>query len=105
MMADISRDEVTSTCGEGYYLVNMGKKIQSAWRFNLPRSNGRYPRPTAGTRYKVEIINLWEMTVTEYPVIFEATEVIDYRVFDKHHRDVRLPDAPYLVLRITKVNE
>lgn len=105
MMADISRDEVTSTCGEGYYLVNMGKKIQSAWRFNLPRSNGRYPRPTEGTRYKVEIINLWEMTVTEYPVIFEATEVIDYRVFDKHHRDVRLPDAPYLVLRITKVNE
>ncbi len=103
MMADISRDEVTSTCGEGYYLVNMGKTIQSAWRFNLPRSNGYYRRPTAGTKYKVEIINLWEMTVTEYPVVFEATEVVDYRVYDKFHRDVRLPDAPYLVLRITKI--
>jgi len=103
MMADISRDEVTSTCGEGYYLVNLGKQILSSWRFNLPRSNGPYPRPKAGTKYKVEIINLWEMTITEYPELFEATEVIDYRVYDKQHRDVRLPDMPYLLLRITKV--
>lgn len=103
MMADISRDEVTTTCGEGYYFVNMGKNIQSSWRFNLPRSNGYYPRPTAGTKYKVDIINLWEMTITECPGTFEATETIDYRVYDKHHRDVRLPDAPYLLLRIRKV--
>lgn len=103
MMADISRDEVTSTCGEGYYLVNLGKQIHSSWRFNLPRSNGPYPRPKTGTKYKVEIINLWEMTITEYPEFFEATEVIDYRVYDKQHRDVRLPDMPYLLLRITKV--
>ena len=43
------------------------------------------------------------MTITEYPELFEATEVIDYRVYDKQHRDVRLPDMPYLLLRITKV--
>ena len=29
---------------------------------------------------KVEIIDVWAMTVTEYPVIFETTEELDYRV-------------------------
>ena len=54
-------------------------------------------------RFKVEIIDVWAMTVTEYPVIFETTEELDYRVFDIHHRGVRIPDAPYIVLRITEV--
>ena len=36
-------------------------------------------------------------------MIFETTEELDYRVFDIHHRGVRIPDAPYIVLRITEV--
>lgn len=51
----------------------------------------------------MEIIDVWAMTVTEYPVIFETTEELDYRVFDIHHRGVRIPDTPYIVLRITEV--
>lgn len=51
----------------------------------------------------MEIIDVWAMTVTEYPVIFETTEELDYRVFDIHHRGVRIPDAPYIVLRIIEV--
>ena len=36
-------------------------------------------------------------------MLTETTEELDYRVFDIHHRGVRIPDAPYIVLRITEV--
>lgn len=104
-MADVSRDTQTSTAGDGYYYVYLGQSVQSSWRFNLPASNARYRRPQEGNRYRVEIIDLWEMTVTEVPDIFEATKVLDYRVYDKQHRNVRLPDTPYLLLRIREIGE
>mgnify|MGYP005908849449 CR=1 FL=1 len=102
-MADISRDLVTSTAGPDYYLVNMGKDVKGFWTFNLPVKNADYNKLQKNKRFKVEIIDVWAMTVTEYPVIFETTEELDYRVFDIHHRGVRIPDAPYIVLRITEV--
>ena len=102
-MADISRDLVTSTAGPDYYLDNMGKDVKGFWTFNLPVKNADYNKLQKNKRFKVEIIDVWAMTVTEYPVIFETTEELDYRVFDIHHRGVRIPDAPYIVLRITEV--
>ncbi len=102
-MADVSRDTQTSTAGDGYYYVYLGQSIQSSWRFNLPASNARYRRPQEGNRYRVDIIDLWAMTVTEVPEIYEATKVLNYRVYDRLHRDVRLPDTPYLLLRIRQV--
>ena len=102
-MADIRRDLVTSTAGPDYYLVNMGKDVKGFWTFNLPVKNADYNKLQKNKRFKVEIIDVWAMTVTEYPVIFETTEELDYRVFDIHHRGVRIPDAPYIVLRITEV--
>lgn len=102
-MADVSRDLVTSTAGPDYYLVNMGKDVKGFWTFNLPVKNADYNKLQKNKRFKVEIIDVWAMTVTEYPVIFETTEELDYRVFDIHHRGVRIPDAPYIVLRITEV--
>ena len=104
-MADVSRDTKTSTAGDGYYYVWLGQSIQSSWRFNLPASNARYRRPQEGERYRVDIIDVWAMTVTEVPGVFETTKPIDYRLYDKHHRDVRLPDVPYLLLRIRRVAE
>ena len=84
-------------------LVNMGKDVKGFWTFNLPVKNADYNKLQKNKRFKVEIIDVWAMTVTEYPVIFETTEELDYRVFDIHHRGVRIPDAPYIVLRITEV--
>lgn len=101
--ADISRDEVTSTAGEGYFFVYLGQKIMRDWAFNLPDSNSRFKRIQEGDRFRVEIINLWDMTIEECPITFEATGRISYRHFDKEHRMVQLPEAPYLLLRITQV--
>ncbi|MDL2241562.1 DUF5060 domain-containing protein [Bacteroidales bacterium OttesenSCG-928-L03] len=103
-LADVSRDNYTATGGEGSYLVYLGKEVRDTWLFDLPSKNADYePLKKAGKRFRVEIIDTWDMTVTEYPVVFETTEVRDYRVYDKEMRKVRLPLKPYLALRITEL--
>lgn len=102
-MADISRDNVTTTAGDGYYFVNMGKEVRESWLFNLPVKNADYTKLGKGKRFKVEIINVWEMTITESPLVFETTAEIDYRVYDKDGKNIRLPETPYILLRITAV--
>ena len=64
-----------------------------------------YPwaRPQAGEKYRVEILDTWNMTVTPWPVVFETAAPGRYRIRDKEGRAVRLPDTPYLLLRIKKI--
>ncbi len=102
-MADVSRDCLTSTGGPGYYLLYFGKEMKDAWIFNLPEKNADYMKLKPGTKFKVEIIDTWNMTVTPYPQIFETGEVTDYRLYDMKNRLVRLPMLPYLLLRITEI--
>lgn len=106
-MADVSRDNRTSTGGSGYYIIYFGKEINDIWAFNLPIRNAsrsfNYERPMSGTKYKVEIIDTWEMTIKTYPEVFEVTEENDYRVYEKNHKKVRLPLKPYIALRVIKI--
>lgn len=104
MLADSSWDPHTSTAGENYYIIYLGKEIKPEWKFNLPVKNGVYPRLKEGTLLKAEVIDTWNMTVTKCPLVFETTAPVGDRVYDKNHRGVRLPDAPYLMLRITSAH-
>ncbi len=101
-LADISRDHHTATAGKGYYIVYFGKEMNDTWLFDLPDKNGRFERPKPGTRFRVEIIDTWDMTIQPYPITFEVTRVIDYRLYDKDFKKVRLPLKPYMALRITE---
>lgn len=101
-LADISRDHRTSTAGKGYYIVYFGKEMNDSWLFNLPVKNAAYERPKAGSHFKVEIIDTWNMTIETYPMTFETASETDYRVFDRNIRRVRLPLRPYIALRITE---
>jgi hypothetical protein len=101
-LSDSSWDPYTSTAGENYYMIYLGKEIKSDWEFNLPVKNASYPRLGAGVRFKVEIIDTWNMTVEEYPVTFESSTPTRYRVYDKNNGRVKLPAKPYLLLRITE---
>lgn len=103
-LADLSRDNQTGTAGDGYYVVYFGKQLTSSWLFNLPAKNAQYEKPKPGTKYKVEIIDTWDMSIQCYPEIFTTSEVNDYRLYDKDLKKVRLPMKPYLALRITKVD-
>lgn len=102
-MADISRDLVTSTAGAGYYIVNLGQDPKEYWLFDLPAKNADYGKIKEGTKFKVEIIDVWNMTVTGYPGVFEATAEKDYRIYDKDMKGVRVPGIPNVLLRITEV--
>ncbi len=104
-MADVSRDVRTATTGEGCYLVYFGKEMRDTWMFNLPAKNASYPPLKPGTKFRIEIIDTWNMTITPYPDIMETGAVSDYRLYDIHHRKIRLPLTPYLLLRITKVED
>lgn len=104
-LADLSWDEKTSAAGDGYYLVYLGKDIMEEWKFSLPAKNkATGGKLETGTRFEVEVLDTWGMTVSRYPVVFEAAPTQDgYRFTDREGRGVRLPERPYLLLRIKKV--
>lgn len=71
------------------------------WTFELPEKNAGYPSLKEGVKFKVEIIDTWNMTVEECQKTFETTKAYNKRVYDKNHGKVKLPALPYLLLRIT----
>jgi hypothetical protein len=101
-MADVSRDFKTATNGKGTYIIYFGKEMPEEWAFNLPHKNANFERPKTGTKYKIEIIDTWDMTITKINTTFEAAEVNDYRIADKVNRKIKLPLKPYIALRITE---
>jgi hypothetical protein len=101
--SDVSRDMKTSSAGAGYYIVYFGKEMSDSWIFNLPRSNARFGPPSPGKRYKVDIIDTWDMTIKTCPEVFEVSNQNDYRFYDKDLKKVRLPLKPYIALRITEI--
>jgi hypothetical protein len=101
--ADISRDLRTATAGKGYSIVYFGKDMPGEWTFNLPLKNGSFGKVEPGMRFKVEIIDTWEMTITSCPFILEAAKPFDYRVYDVDRKKIRLPLKPYIALRIKQI--
>lgn len=102
-LSDISRDNHTSTAGNGYYIIYFGKEMNDTWLFSLPVKNSKYEKLKPGTRFKVEIIDTWDMTIQPCPLTFETGAVNDYRYYDKEMKKVRLPLKPYMALRITEI--
>jgi len=102
-LADVSRDNITASAGTGYYIIYFGKQMCDSWLFNLPAKNGSYGKLKSGVRFKVEIIDTWDMTIQSCPLIFETSPENDYRLYDKDLKKVRLPLKPYIALRITEM--
>jgi hypothetical protein len=102
--ADISRDFYTATAGKGYYIVYFGKEMNENWFFNLPVKNAKFEKPKPGMRYKVEVIDTWDMTVETYQEVFELSAANDSRFYDKEMKKIKLPLKPYIALRITEIN-
>lgn len=102
-LCDGSWDRCTSTAGENYLMLYLGKEVKTEWEFDLPVRNAVYPRLKEGTRFRVEIIDTWDMTVTECPKTFVTGKPTRYRIYDKDFGRVPLPGKPYLLLRITEV--
>lgn len=101
--SDISRDFQTASGGPGHYLIYLGKEANETWLFNLPAKNAFFEKPQKGERYKAEIIDTWNMTITPVMDTFRLGEVNDYRLYDETLKKIRLPMRPYLAIRLSKV--
>ena len=104
-LADVARDNNTASAGPGYYIIYFGKEMHDSWLFNLPAKNSSFAKLKAGVRFKVEIIDTWDMTIQSVPFVFVTSEENDYRLFDKDLKKVRLPFKPYMALRITEITK
>jgi hypothetical protein len=81
-----------------YYLLYFGKKQPSSWAFELPKN-----RLQAGMKFKVEVLDTWNMTVSPVEGMFEVKKKDDYSFADKGKQAVSLPGRPYIALRIRRV--
>jgi hypothetical protein len=83
-----------------YYLIYFGKDKLKEWEFVLPRRE-----LAKGAKFKVEIVDTWNMTITPVDKIFEVEPVPGnrYKFIDLNKSKVKLPAKPYLALRIQKV--
>jgi hypothetical protein len=87
------------TPGE-YYLVYFGHEAPTDWTFELPRV-GLSP----GMRFKVEVLDTWNMTVTPVEDTFEIVIDAVYRYGSEGRKAIRLPGVPYVALRIQRVTD
>lgn len=101
--SDVSRDFKTASGGSGHYIIYFGKEINENWFFNLPQRNASFGRLLPAKKYKVEIIDTWDMTITPVAGVFETDQVEDYRLYDKQRKKIWLPLKPYLALRIIEI--
>ncbi len=81
-----------------YYLLYFGAEKPRSWPFALYKDGLR-----DGMKFKVEIIDTWNMTVTPVAGEFVTKKKGDYYFADATGRAVALPGRPYLALRIRRV--
>lgn len=81
-----------------YYLGYFNRQQPTSWPFALFKTGLK-----DGMRFKVEVIDTWNMTVTPVDGVFEIKKQDDYMYADKDGRSVALPGRPYMALRIVRV--
>jgi hypothetical protein len=89
-----------------YYLVYLGKEAATNWDFVLPKPPlGKGQPPADGMKFKVEVLDTWDMTVSPVEGVFTLKKKDNYYYGDKDGRGVLLPGKPYMAIRIKRVKE
>ncbi|MGN6181416.1 MAG: DUF5605 domain-containing protein [Mucilaginibacter sp.] len=83
-----------------YYLIYFGKDQPTEWNFQLPKA-----MLSDGVKFKAEIIDTWNMTISPVNNTFETRRMDNYLFDDKQHQTIKLPGKPYMALRITRISE
>jgi hypothetical protein len=81
-----------------YYLVYFGREKPSEWAFTLPASG-----LTGPSKFQVEVLDTWEMTVSPVKGTVEARPKDRYVYTCEDSPKVKLPGKPCIALRIRKV--
>jgi hypothetical protein len=56
-----------------------------------------------GMKFRAEVIDTWNMTVTPVDGTFEIVKRDNYTFADKNGRSIALPGRPYMALRIIRI--
>lgn len=85
-----------------YYLYYFGYETPSEWSFELPAMKKDIP---IGAKFKIDIIDTWNMTIEEIEDTFEITDKERYRYYCSYHRKIQLPGRPFIAVRIRRIME
>jgi len=83
-----------------YYLGYFGRETLREWPFELYKAG-----LSDGMKFKVEVIDTWDMTITPVKGVFEIKKRDNYYYADKDGRTVPLPGKPYMAIRICRIRE
>jgi len=81
-----------------YYLGYFGLGAPKSWPFVLFKTGLQ-----DGMKFRAEVIDTWNMTVTPVDGTFEIVKRDNYYFADKNGRSIALPGRPYMALRIVRV--
>ncbi len=81
-----------------YYLGYFGRETPKTWPFSLYKAELKQ-----GMKFKVDIIDTWNMTMTPVDHIFVLKKPGKYFVGDVNESKISLPDKPYIALRISRI--
>lgn len=81
-----------------FYLLYFGKEKLQSWDFELPDEGLE-----DGMKFKVELIDTWNMTITPVEETFVVKKLDGYKFVDKDNRSVNFPGDPYMAMRITRI--
>jgi hypothetical protein len=91
-------DPNTAGQADEYYLTYFGREMPTAWVFQL------YKRGvTDGMRFKVDVIDTWNMTITPVEGEFVTKRKDDYHFVDARGRSVPLPGKPGIAVRAVNI--
>lgn len=82
-----------------YYLYYFSDEKPKAWSFVLPDDELK-----KGMKFKVDVIDTWNMTVTPLAGEFQIDSVGRYSAFDKKRSVIKLPGKPYTALLIRRTD-
>lgn len=83
-----------------YYLGYFGGETPSSWPVVLHNKG-----LVDGARFRAEVIDTWNMTVTPVPGVFEMRKRDAYNFADKDGRSIALPGRPYMAVRLVRIGE
>jgi hypothetical protein len=81
-----------------YYLLYFGHQAPVAWNFEIP-SKG----VTDGMRFRADILDTWNMTVTPVPGEFTVVRRDAHSFVDRDARPIALPGQPGVALRLIRI--
>jgi hypothetical protein len=84
------------------FIIYFGREVVKEWEFCIP-ARPSFSLP-AGDKYKAEILDTWNMSISPVDEIFVIKEKEGYRILDKDNRKITLPETPYMAIRLNRLH-